>query len=165
MLPSRLGGSEMAESERAAALDFAARIKAAAERKRTDEARDEASAAARKSRIDAALTRLFDDLQAMGEAAGVLGVVRSGHTIALTLDGRQIRIVSDPAEDEPDRLSIDAGGGEISLAGYFGEEIDRWALRIEYPDEGRRQAYTQVYALMGMGMTWLLEHGLGLKLD
>lgn len=154
----------MAESERHAALDFAAKIKAAAARKKASDAEQQAASTARNERVEGALTRLFDDLEAMGTAAGVLGVVRSGHTIALTLDDRQIRIVSDPTDDQPDRLTIDASGVEVALAGYFGDEIDRWAMTIEYPAEGRRKAYTQVYALLGMGMTWLVEHGLGLDL-
>ncbi len=155
----------MAESERHAALDFAAKIKAAAARKKAEDAQQEAETSARNDRVADALGRLFDDLEAMGNAAGVLGVVRSGASIALTLDGRQMRIVSDPSEELPDRLSIDASGVELAMGGYFGDEIDRWAMTIEYPAEGRRKAYTQVYALLGMGMGWLVEHGLGLKLD
>ncbi|MCP4870472.1 MAG: hypothetical protein GY898_17350 [Proteobacteria bacterium] len=155
----------MAESERHAALDFAAKIKAAAARKEAEEAQQEAKTSARHERVGEALVRLFDDLEAMGDAAGVLGVVRSDNSIALTLDGRQIRIVSDPDDDQPDRLSIDATGVDLAMGGYFGDEIDRWAMTIEYPPEGRRKAYTQVYALLGMGMGWLVEHGLELKLD
>jgi hypothetical protein len=155
----------MAESERKAALDFAARIKAAAARRQAEAKQEQADDDARKSLIEQALTRLFDDLQVMGEAAGVLGVVRSGHSIALTLGDRQIRVVSAPTDDEPDRLSVDATGVDLTLSGYYGDEVDRWALKIEYPKQDKRRAYTQVYALLGMGMSWLIEHGLGLELD
>ncbi len=155
----------MAGSEREAALDFAAKIAAAAKRKEATEAAEEAELEARVAKIGGALDRLFDDLEAMGTAAGVLEVTRAGRSIVLAYDGRRIRVASVPRADAPDHLEVEATGVDVPVSGYYGDEVDRWALKIDYPQEQRRRAYTQVYALLGMGMGWLVEHGLGLKLD
>ncbi len=150
--------------ERKAALDFGARIRAAVGRKKDDERLAEEAEEARRKRIGLALDRLFDDLEAMGLAAGVLDVTRAGRGITFVLDDRRIRIASEPSDEAPDHLAIEATGVEQALCGYFGDEVDRWALKIEHPARGRRRAHTQIYALLGMGMTWLIEHGLDLKL-
>lgn len=153
------------KTERTAALDFAARIRAAVGRKRDDQKAHEEASRARKARIAAALSRLFDDLEAMGRAAEVLEVDRRRLRIKLRLDEREIHIQSKPDKDQPDLLDIRATGVEQELSGYLGEEIDRWALKIDYAEKEGRPAHTQVYALMGMGMSWLIEHGLDLHLD
>lgn len=150
--------------ERKAALDFAARIRAAVGRKRDDERSRHEEDQLRKARIDEALDRLFDDLEAMGLASGVLDVTRAGRSIVFALDDRRIKIASEPSTDLPDHLAVEATGVEQQLSGYFGDEVDRWALKIEHPAKGRRGASTQVYAMLGMGMSWLLERGLDLKL-
>lgn len=152
------------KTERTAALDHAARIRAAVElRREQGRARQEAEKE-RRERIRLALDRLFDDLEAMGRAAEVLGVERRKHRVRLRLDDREIVIQSRPGDEQPDCLEIRATGVEAALSGYLSSEIDRWALRIEHPERDGIPARTQVYALLGMGMTWLIEHGLDLKL-
>jgi hypothetical protein len=155
----------MADGERKAALDFAAKIRAAAERRRGERESAAALEAARRARIEAALDRLFDDLEALGRAAGVLGVTRKGRSIVLSLEGRRIRICSEPRDGEPDRLAVEASGADEALSGYYSEELDRWALRVTTKPKGRTPERSQVYALLGLGMGWLVEHGLGLTLD
>ena len=155
----------MSDGERKAALDFAAKIRAAAERRAAERQSAASQEEARRARIASALDRLFDDLQAMGDAAGVLSVTRKGRSIVLALEGRRIRITSKPSKDAPDRLEIEASEVKLPLSGYFGGELDRWALKIVTPAKGRQPEHSQVYALLGMGMTWLVEHGLGLSLD
>jgi hypothetical protein len=155
----------MSDGERKAALDFAAKIRAAAER-RTSERQDAASKEkARKAAIDRALDRLFDDLEAMGDAAGVLSVTRKGRSIVLSLEGRRIRIVSKPSKEAADHLEVDATGVKQTLSGSFSAKLDRWALHIVTPAKGRIPERSQVYALLGSGMAWLVEHGLGLDID
>jgi hypothetical protein len=151
--------------ERSAALDFAARIKSAVHRKRDAEKSARQLERERRQRIDLALVRLFDDLEAMGKAAEVLLVDRRKLRIRIRLDQREIVIQSRPTDEQPDRLEIHATGVEEALTGYLGAEIDRWALKIDRPEKDGRPAHTQVYALLGKGMAWLVEHGLALSLD
>jgi len=153
------------KNERVAALDFAARIKVAVGRKRDEQKAKQEAEKARRARIAAALKRLFDDLEAMGRAAEVLEVDRRKLRVKLRLDGREIHIESKPDKERPDHIEIRATGVEHELTGYLGEEIDRWALKIDYAEREGRPAHTQVYALLGMGMTWLIEHGLELNLE
>ncbi len=155
----------MADGERKAALDFAAKIRAAAERRSAERASAASQEQARRARIDAALDRLFDDLEAMGQAAGVLSVSRKGRSIVLGLEGARIRIASKPTAAAPDHLEVEATGVEQDLSGYFGDALDRWALNVVAPAKGRAPERSQVYALLGGGMAWLVEHGLGLTLD
>ena len=153
------------KNERTAALDFAARIRSAVGRKRDAQTAKAQEEKARKERIAAALDRLFDDLEAMGKAAQVLDVDRRRRRIRLRLDDHEIHIQSKPTDEQPDLLEIRATGVEQELSGYLGEEIDRWALKVDHPEKEGRPAHTQVYALLGMGMTWLIEHGLDLDLE
>ncbi len=155
----------MSDGERKAALDFAAKIRAAAERRKAEREDDAARERTRLARIEEAIDRLFDDLQAMGEAAGVLDVSRKGRSISLGLEGRRIRIQHKPSKTAPDHLAIDASEVTETLTGAFSEELDRWALTVAKPAKGRIPERKQVYALLGMGMSWLVEHGLGLALE
>jgi hypothetical protein len=153
------------KNERTAALDFAARIRSAVGRKRDVQKALEQEEKARKARVASALDRLFDDLEAMGKAADVLEIERRRRRIRIRLDDREITIQSKPSKEQDDLLEIRASGVEQELSGYLGEEIDRWALKIDHPEKEGRPAHTQVYALLGMGMTWLIEHGLDLDLE
>lgn len=153
------------KNERTAALDFAARIRSAVGRKRDEQKAKKQAEKARAAHIAAALKRLFDDLEAMGNAAEVLQVDRRKLRIKLRLDDREIHIQSAPTPDQPDLLEVRATGVEHDLSGYLGEEIDRWALKIDYAEKEGRPAHTQVYALLGMGMSWLIEKGLDLSLE
>lgn len=154
----------MGDGERKAALDFAAKIRAAAQKRQSEQESAAAKEEERRKKLQTVLDRLFDDLEAMGDASGVLKVSRKGRAISLALDGRRIRIASKPTKEAPDHLLVEASGVDHTLTGSFSHELDRWALQVVTPKRGQLPEHTQVYALLGRGMEWLIEHGLGLKL-
>ena len=150
------------------ALPFAARIKAAVGLHKAKLEAEAEARRARNKRIAEEVARLLDNLEEMGRAAEVLRVERSPLEVKLLLEDRSVAIRSTPEDERPDHLDIEATGVEQSLSAYWEDEIERWALRIEEPPEEGDDPpppRSRVLALLGMGMTWLIQRGLGLPLQ
>jgi hypothetical protein len=147
------------------ALKLAARIRAAATRRDAARRAEEEARKERIAQISAALDRLFDHLEEAGRAAEVLHVKRKGRSIEFKLEGRSIRIASKASKEKPDHLEVTASGIDGRLTGFYREEIDRWALRIERTvPEGEPTPKPEVLVLLGAGLAILVEECLGLPL-
>ena len=143
-------------------LGLAARIRSAAAEQAAEERRQEEARRQRAAQMEAALDRVFDELEEMGRAAEVLGVNRRGRSIRLSFAAREVVIASEPDESSPDQLKVSASQVTEELSGYYQAELGRFVLRISKPATELRPALSKDLILMGAGLTWLVENGLGL---
>jgi hypothetical protein len=143
---------------------LAARIRAAVQRKEAEAAAEVQDRKARKARLKAERTALFDELAQLGADAG-LGVERVGDRVSWALGGKTVTFEARATPEEPSWIHIEAPAVDADLGAWFEPRLERWALKITQPSPMGRRDYVRTVTLTGDGLDWLVSKGLDLPLE